>query len=412
MTITRMTSVQFAKHSDASSYGASAIGSLYFLEPFEADVYPRDRVRLERRLNRPSNHPLAEVLGPKSLDALAISLYVRGFSANTGGALDAQTETEAGQVLDVISGGTSTDPSGTATTTTGGTGSSGTLTVTSGTNIANGVGVLFQTDGDPVVREVVSGGGTGTLTLDRDFSGTVTNGGVLARSAYWTFDPAVSRHTHGFIRAEGEDWRRDYAGCLSGGTISVAEGERAVLSTSWLPTTWADNAEANPSFTAPTAGAYVMGVNCGLWIGDDKLLIKNAELDFGHTIVARATANGSDGVFGYVVTEKMPVLRCRAYHGTTGLTFGEIADSTGNFSMNKAQGLTSSAGSATSAGQVASTYDIAWQVGNIATGCMYVRMPAATVRGRVVDDNGIECVDLEIHATSPSSGSPMRLHLL
>lgn len=410
MTVTRMISVQFAKHTDATTFSSSGIGTPYFLEPTTMpDPFPRDVERTERVLHRPSNHQLAEVRGRKNLDPIQIPLLLRGFSVNAGAALDAQTETEVGQLLDVISGGTSTDASGTATTTTGGTGASSTLTVTSGTNVANGVGVLFQTDGDPVVREVVSGGGTSSLTLDRDYTGTVTNGGVLARSCYWTFDPAVSRHTHGFLRLEGEDWRRDYTGCMSDLQISVEEGQPATFSTSWMPSSWADNAEANPSFTAPTAGAYVMGVNCGLWIGDDKYMIKNASLECGHTIVPRVTMTASDGVLGYVVTAKMPVIKCRVYHGTTSL--GELADSTGNFSMNKAQALTNSSAASTSAGQIVSTYDIALQVGNIATGAMYVRMPAATVRGRMVDDNGMECMDLEIHATAPSSGSPMRLHI-
>lgn len=410
MTLTRIQSVQFGKYSTTTDFSSTA-PTLRFKEPISADLYPRDRQRIERPLFRPDNHPNAGIYGTKGLDALGLTVQVRGFAANAGAALAAATETEVGDFLDCISGGAATDPSGTATTTTGGTGSSGTLTVTSGTNVANGVGVLFQTDGDPVVREVVSGGGTGTLTLDRDFSGTVANGGVLARSAYWTFDPSISKHTHAFIRAEGEDWRRDYYGCLSGGTLRVNEGQPATLEMSWMPTSWADAAEANPSFTAPTAGAYVLGVNCGLWIGDDKLIVKSAEVSFGHTIVPRSTINGSDGVHGYVVTAKVPVITCRVYHGTSGLTFGEVADSTGNVSINKIQGLTNSAGSAVSAGQVESTYDVALQVGNIATGAMYIRCPAAVLRGRVVDDNGMECVDLEIRPTRPTSGTPMRVHI-
>jgi hypothetical protein len=410
LTLSRILSVRFGLHSSATDFTATP-GTLPFLEPKTAELMPRDRVRYERDLHRDDNMDHAEAIGPKGLDALVIEGEVRGFAANAGGALDPETATEIGLMLDAIAGAASTDPSGAATTTTGGTGSTPNVTVDSGTNVANGVGLLFQTDGDPVIREVVSGGGTGTLVLDRDYSGTVTNGGTLCRSAYWTFLPATSRHTHGYIRAEGEDWRRDYNGCMSGLTLSGEDGQPVMYRTSWQPTSWADTAEANPSFTAPSAGALVSCVNAGLWVGDDKLLIKGFELDFGHTIVPRSTMNGTDGVHGYLVTRKSPVLRCRLYHGTAGLSFGEVADSTGNLSINKIQGITSSADAALSVGQVASTYDIALQVGNFATGALYVRMPAATLRGRVVNDNGLEMIELECRARRPSSGAPVRLHL-
>lgn len=412
MTLSRIQSVQFGKYSSTTDFGSTA-PTLRFKEPIAADLYPRDRARIERPLYRPDNHPNAEAWGTKALDALGLTLQVRGFSANTGGALAAATETEVGDLLDCISGGAAVDPSGSATTTTGGTGSSAELTVTDGGDIANGCAALFQTDGDPVIREVVSGGGTETLTLDRDFVGAPVNGGALAQSSYWTFNPATAHHPHAFIRAEGGAWRRDYYGCMSSGTLRISEGQPVTLETSWMPTSWADAAEADPTFVAPTAGALVLGVNAGLWIGDTKLLIKSAEVNFGHTVVARSSSNGSEGVHGYVVTAKVPVITCRVYiDDVLGLTAGAIEDSTGAVSINRIQGLTNSAGNAASAGQVASTYDVALQVGNIATGAMYLRAPAATLRGRVVDDGGLEMLDLEIRPTRPASGTPLRMHLL
>lgn len=415
MTISRIQSLQFGKHASTTDFTATP-GTLVYLEPQSADVMPRDRRRIERDQLRNDNDNAPEILGPKSTDAISVGLLLRGVSGNTGGALTSATATEVGPLLDCISGAAATDPSGAATTVTGDTGSSSTLTVTSGTNVANGVGVLFDTTVSSasvkVVREVVSGGGTGTLVLDRDWAdGAPGSDNVLYRSCYWTFSPATSKHTHGYIRAEGEDWRRDYSGAMSSLTLSVTEGEPVAFSTSWMPTSWADTAEENGTFTAPTAGAYVMGVDSGLWIGDDKVLLKSAEVDFGHVIAPRGTVNGTDGLHGHLVTRKQCVIKGRLYFGVGGLSFGELADSTGNISLNKIQGLTTSGGSATTAGTVASTYDIALQVGNTATQAMYLRLPAATFRGRLVEENGIEMCDVEIHARRPSSGAPVRLHL-
>ncbi len=415
MTISRIRSVQMGLHASTTDFTVAPVSPL-FKEPEVANVMPRDRVRHERETFRDDNQNYAEILGGKQLEALNIDLKLRGFSANTGAVLDSQTQTEVGPLLTAICGSAATEPASTATTVTGDTGASSTITVASGTNVVNGAGVLFDTTVSSVsiknCREVVSGGGTGTLVLDRDHADGAPGGdNVLYRGTRWDFTPSVSKHTHVGIIAEGEDWYRYYNGCMSNLVLKVEPGMPVTFSTSWMPTGWSDAAEVNPTFTAPTAGAYVMGVNSSLWIGDDKVLLKSCELDFGHVITPRPCINGTDGVHGYLVTRKSPVLKGRLYFGVGGLSFGELADSTGNISLNKIQGLTTSAAAAATAGTVASTYDVALQVGDSPTQAMYVRMAAATFRGRLVEENGIECCDFECHARRPSSGAPVRLFL-
>jgi hypothetical protein len=417
VTLSRILTVQVGQHGSASDFTATP-ATRVFLEPETADVMPRDRARIERNLRREDNANYAETLGVKSLDAIAIGGPFRGVATNDGAALNPLTETEWGHMMATIAGAAPTTPSGAATTVTGDTGGSSTLTVADGTNVPNGSAVLFDTTVSSTsvkhAREVVSGGGTGTLVLDRDWTdGAPGSDAVLYRGLTYSFTPATSKHTHAMIRAEAADWCRDYLGCMSSLTLTVNEGQPVMYSTSWMPTTWTDTAEPDAAFVAPTAGDYVMGINSSLWVGDDKYLLKSCEIDFGHTIVPRSTINGSDGVHGYIVTAKNPVIKGRLYFdpgtGSGGVAFGTLEDSTGNLSANKIMGLTNSSGVAHTAGQVASTYDIAIQVGNTPGGCIYVRAPAATFRGRMVEENGLEMIEFECHPRRAASGAPIRL---
>jgi hypothetical protein len=111
------------------------------------------------------------------------------------------------------------------------------------------------------------------------------------------------------------------------------------------------------------------------------------------------------------VTRKQPVIEGLLYMGSNGLSFGEVADSSGNISLNRIQGLTNSSGSAANAGEAASTYDIGLQVGARPGGTMYVRVPAGEFSGRVVKEGGIEMIRFQIKPRRPSAGSPLRLHI-
>ena len=404
--------VQVGIHASVTDV-TSLPGTLVALEPDEMDAMPRDLERIERDLMRGDALDYSSILGTKGLEEIPISLPMRGIATNDGGALDAQTELDCGLMLDSLFGA-STDKSGAATTITGDTGSTGTLTVTSGTNLANGGGVLFMDgNGDYIAREIASGGGTGTLVMDRDHTdGAPGSDNVPYGSCYWTLAPLTADHTHLFIRGIGTGWERSYFGCIGQLSLEVREKLPVRFNSRWLPNNWTDTT-VGPSFSAPTAGNYIMGINSRLWIGADAdaILVKSVNVNFGYTIAPRESISGVNGQVGYIVTRKQPVIEGLAYLGSNGLSFGEVADSSGNISVNRIQGLTNSSGSAANAGEAASTYDIGLQVGARPGGTMYVRVPAGEFSGRVVKEGGIEMIRFQIKPRRPSAGSPLRLHV-
>jgi hypothetical protein len=411
--LSRMLTMKFAKHSSSTVFDSASIGTAFFLEPESCEAMPRDTERLERNLYRGDNMEYASIRGTKKLDPVTMTLLGRGVNGNTGTSAFAAAEyTELGQLLDCVIGA-STDPTSSGESATGGTGSSSQLTFASGTNYPAGCGVLFaNTSGQVFARAIVSAAEPPTtVTLDRDFTGTAAAATVV-RGARWSLDPATSMHTHAYLQAEGENWRRNYSGCMSGLDIDMPEGQPVKFNFSWQPTDWSDSAEANGSFTAPTAGDFIVNVGGLFYIGNSAFLLKEAKLSLGYTIVARATQAGQNGVLGYVVTRKMPVLSGKLYMGVNA-SLGEIADSSGTPSLNSMQGVD------VNPGVVVTTRDISLQVGTggattAATAggrSMYMRMPAAEFRAKLAAENGQEVIQFEAHARRPSSGSPFELFM-
>lgn len=407
----RMKSVRFGLHSSVSDF-SSTPGTLPFLEPKVAGLMPFDTERLDENVFRGDGMDSPAIVGVKTLPDIQLDLDMRGVASNTGGALAAATATEVGPLLNSIMGVSSVDPSGASTTITADNGSTSSLTLASTTNFADGVGVLFETTSGRVVREQVSKLGS-VLTLDRAWvDGAPASDAVPYRSVYWTLEQAVNAHVHAMMRGEGQDWRRDFVGCAGSLVISGAEGKPVSFSSKWKPTDWADADEANPSFVAPTAGNYIMNINGGLWIGAEKFMFKSWSLDLGFEVQPAGSITGPNGVQGYKVTKKAPVLTGMLYFGTGGASVGEISDSAGNVRFDQIQGLINKGlTTAKAKGSRADTYDIALQVDDRPGACLYVRMPAAELSGTMTIDNGLEMISLIAKPRRPASGSALRLHV-
>lgn len=411
----RMQHVKVGLHSSHTDLTAVP-GTLRSLELLDGtDLLPREHERIERDLARGDNQEYPAILGVRSLDELSIATYLRGIATNDGAALDAQTESELGLILDSLMG-TSTDKAGAATTIASDTGASGTIVVASGTNLANGGGCLFEDgSGSKVAREIVSGGGTTTLVMDRAHAdGAPGADNIPYGSCYWTMAPATHEHVPLFIRGMFHGSERSYFGCFGDASIEVREKQPVRFVSKWRPNNWTDTTIGS-TFAEPTAGDYIMGVNCRLNLKsagfDGALLVKSATLNFGYSLQVRETMSGVNGQAGWVVTRKAPTIECTLFAGANGLTFGELPDSGGTMNANMIQGIVDSANAANTIGDLESTWDVGLQIDNRPGACMYVRIPAATLSGRVVIENGLEMLKVKITARRPAAGSPFRLHL-
>ncbi len=396
--IDRILDLRFGKHSSAASFTATP-GTLRRLNPETCDFRPKDHRRLERVLKSADNKRFSGVIGPSDLSAHQLSMMLRGTSSPGGAAFTPQSTMDCADVLDVVVGSASPGPVGVACTAVaaGSDGATKTL-VLSGTSYANGDMLLFSTDVGVFLREVVSGGGTTTVVLDRIFTGTVVNGGAVARAARWNHDPTVHDHVHGGFSVEAENWKQLVLGCMAESMeITFAEGEVAMLTTSWLPTVLTPDVDGSLSFTAPTAGQEIVCVNGAFWIGDVQYLTENMVLRWNNRLRPRRTPQGANGVLGYVVVEQDDVsLSGRIYAGSNSGSLGEMQYDAGTPSFRDlTEGNT--------------TRDIAFQIGTVAGAALYVRIPAADIRATAVESDGLTMWEVQAMATRPSSGSNCRI---
>lgn len=402
--------LKFGKYSSATDYSSTAPTLVDMLPDGGRDSFgSRSPIVLARDPSHPSNRRFPGVRGPTDLSKpVTPEFIVHGLSGNNGGAITPSAATDLSQMLDVLFGIASVDPAGAATTVTGGTGSTPNLTVASGAGIPNGMVVGFSTDADGfIMRQVRSGGGTGTLVLDRTYSGTPS--GTVIRLARWVFDPSVLQHAHGYFRAEWANWRRDFWAALGTGRFDLTNGQYVKLLTSWMFSGCDDVAEANPTFTEQTRGSALVSTNAAFYIGNAQLFATDISVEIGGDVRARPSFDGTNGVKGYASFKgpgtPRPKIACKLYRGTG---TGEVADSTGTPSLNTLQGTGLDLGAAKTA------LDIAVAVGRAAAGLGYwVMRGAECVKADDIEVDGYQMIDCEFlgNSASPSSYYPLEFHL-
>jgi hypothetical protein len=401
----------FGKHSNTQDFSDTP-GTLRQKMPESAPTIlsPRRTPIMRTAIRNDAKVP-ANFEGVKGLPEMSFEFAARGPSGSTGAAIVSATACEVADFLDTCLGA-ATDPANAVTTATGGTGATPNLTVTDGTDIPNGMVIGFLTDESSqyIVRQVVSGGGTGTLVLDRTYTGTVTAASNVLRAPRWVVNPTVHELTHCFLRGEADNKMREFFGCMGKVTLNLPVGDRATFGFSFMPTDVGDASELNPSFTVPTAGNAIVTNSNRFWVGNDAFMAVDLAVDFGGSMSPRRANSGPQGVQGYVVnrggSNPVPVIRGKFYAGTNS-TLGEVADSTGTFRANYAQGWDKSAGEA------ATTWDVALQAGNVAGGMLYVRAPSGVfTKFDEIEIDGLDGYEFELSCFDPASGYPIDLSLL
>lgn len=385
--------------------------------PEKQGFFSPEFTKLERAPAHPQNKLFGPVRGPLDLKtAIQLEQIITGLSGNTGGAIASATTSEIGPILNTVFGTPAIDPAGAVTTATGGVGATKTLAVTEMARFPVGTVITFVTT-VPVatyvrqVRARAGASGAGNLTLDRIYTGTVTNGQNVFRCARWVDDPSVYEHIHGAFFAEYDNDRRMYLGGMSRAQMQFTRGQYARLMTSWLFTDVQDIAETDPAFVEPVRGSAIMNANSAFFIGDVQYYATDLSVQLGGAVVPRQVDNGPHGILGYLVekgeskpntTLKVKLLR--------GVNAGETKDSGADpFTMNKAQGFD------VNGGDPINTYDVAFHFSTAAGALCYgVGSVAAMKSAKEVIVDGYKMIDLEIEFESPSAASllfPFEFHL-
>lgn len=372
-----------------------------------------DTIKLARNPAHPLNKRFASNRGPLDLSKpIPLEFIVRGLNGNTGAAIVSSTTNDlyGAGIWQAIFGSSPTDPSGAVAASTSGAGGTASLTVAEMSGFPPGIGVLVPTSAGNFVRQVISragSSGAGALTLDRTVTGTLTTGNVVRLNRN-VWDPSIHEHTHVYLRAEWENFRRDFKGCMSLGQIDFSVGQFAKLMTSWMFTDAADIAEANPTFSEQTTGGPLVNVNNTFSIGNSTFYATDLKVDLGGQMVARRANSGPQGVQGYIIEKgagtKKPTITCKLQRGVNS---NEVADSTGTPSVNSLQAY------GLNLGDALADLDVSFQVGTVAGSLGYVRASTAhCVKCTDVVVDGFQQLDVTFECDTPSSATFYPLEML
>jgi hypothetical protein len=411
--VSRLLSLTYGINAAAQTIG-TAPGSFATLLPRAqvTSVFPRSRTPIERELYSVDGRRFPRVHGVKDIAAIDVPLEFKGINSNTGVGITVaggwEAKMEQGNLLASLFGATGAlTTAGAAPTVSSGSGAS--LTVSS-TVLADNDIILVTTSTGVEARQVISGGGTTTVTVDRNWVGTPTAASTVIRAARYQVSTSLTAHLPIWFDAEGENWKRRYSDCQPNSmTLNIPNAGLVEFDSQFLPNDWSDQADGSPSFSAPTAGSPIVSGGSAFFIGNRAIMLRNARLTMNNGAVMRETTTGINGVRGGVCTDKRDImLEGELYVGDDGgaAAIGELIDDSLTPPLNDILGD----GPTFSPGSAITTYDIALQVGLAAGAALYIRIPAADIRSAGVREGGpFAVLPFQAMATAPTTGAPMTL---
>ena len=395
--VLRLQTLRYALHTDANTF--TGIGDSPFTGllggtaplPLQitddgASFLPRQRTPIERPLKSLGGRRYPHIRGAQDTADLSVALEFKGVNSNTGGAVTSwEAKMEQGYLLQSLFGAAAAATASTASTvdSTGHTPASGVLQVVSGTNYAVGQVIAFATSSGLQIGRVEIKA-TNVLTLQHPYSGTPTTGATVFRLGVYTVSDSTTQHVHAFFTAEGENFRRDYAGCAPMSmNIAIPNTGLVTMSSVFSPTTWSDPAsgEANPAYADPTAGNPIVNDGAIFRLDGVEFLLRNASITYNCATAMRETSSRTNGKLGGVCGTgdgKSFMIEGELYIGPSGNSLNEVVD---NGSANP--DVVELLGSDVAAGQISTAREVALQVGTEIGGCMYALLPTADFRASV-----------------------------
>lgn len=374
--VARLSTLRYGLHTNAFTFtGTPSLVPLRLTDD-GASFLPRNRAPIARPLRSLSGRRYAHARGVQDLADISVATEMRGVNSNTGAAVtDWEAKMEQGYLLSSLFGGDAPATTGSAPTiaASGHTPASGILAVV-GTTTVNGQVIAFATSAGLQVGRIASGGGTTTLTLDHPYSGTPTTSATVFRLAVYSVNDAVTHHVHAMFSAEGEDWRRDYFGCMPMSMALALPNAGLVGMTSvFSPTSFSDVAEANPAHAEPTSGSPIVVDACKMWFAGNDVIARDLTINYSAATTPRVASTRTNGRVGGVSSTgdgKTFTMEFSVYVGDNQLA-GELQDSAGSPTLNALLGDDDAAG------DIATTRKLSLQVGTEIGACMYAYMPEA-----------------------------------
>lgn len=368
----------------SSIYGSAP--SLNFISPDGLLTHEANHNKLERNLVSGDNRNTAPINGRKT-GTISLALRLTGLnrSSDTAATAAATNNTEVTPFLTALLG---VDP----TNQTGSTVAAGTdvdkVVVASAAGFTVGCGILVTCTVDGVatlVARTITAINTNELVLDVDLPSVPATGSNVIAGATFKTDAAGIEHKHLYLDVQHDLTRYTYAGCLGSANIDFKEdGNYATLSTSLNATVWDNPSNHANDFVAPTVGNEIISLDAACIITDTEYTLIKASLDLGNNVTVQPAVSAANGVDGYRVISKKPVISLTVYY-------------------NKAleQALQASG----------STHEVALQFGRQRGAAVLLRMPAAYATVKPTRVNEQECLEITFTAGRSTEATDFALTL-
>jgi len=271
--------------------------------------------------------------------------------------------------------------------------SSGTSLTVAGTDIANGDFLLLTgaTSGRKQVRQVVAGGGTTSLTLDRALTeddGTAEDAatGVAIAGVRWDLDNENQDQDTYFFDYEGKTDRHQILGavCTALEIAVPSGGERVLLNWNFDGNDWErEGTLASPTVGTNSDGQVITAANAPLWIGNDQFMVRDMAITITRKANRKVTQFGENGYHGHATTGSEVSITGTIYLGTDDLE--AIASYKDTLNGN-------------------STQDILIQIGRTSGRILAIRAQAADFSADKVSVDGLDAI--QFTATASRFASP------
>lgn len=417
--LTRIHFLQYGKHSGANDWTTTP-GSLKFLRPTNNPIVDTGYEAVERAYQTGNNENLADLRGIQRLSMTDVTCALHGLSG--GGAGDgvstSSLDTCLSEAIECLTGAAPTNNTG--DTSDGTQGASNTLTVTGapGSPISDGGAALIKGANSQkyVAREVVSQAtpvADLVYTLDRDITDddgsadTADASEVVYAARTFVVSNSVENPTHLYFDSETEGGRQKLFGAMASATFDFPAGQSTTMNMSGLQITqWENAAKANPTYSEPTRGNQIIVGDCPFWIKDEggtNTLFQafDFSLDLGNEVSSRRNEGALNGVSGYVVTNRMPVLTGKIRAGSL-LSPDEMTQT----EMEAFKGADKFS---------VTTADISLQMGRDPGAAVMIRMPNARLDFTRADENGQRIYSFTAKATESSNHAnvpgALRIHI-
>lgn len=374
--VARLSTLRYGLHSNAFTFTGTPTLVPLRLTDDGASFLPRNRAPIARPLRSLSGRRYSHVRGVQDLADISVATEMRGVNSNTGAAVtDWEAKMEQGYLLASLFGAVAPATTSTASTVaaTGHTPASGIVALVSDASYSAGQVVAFATSAGLQVGRVASKS-SNSLTLDHPYSGTPTTGATVFRNAVYTVNDSVTHHVHAMFAAEGEDWRRDYFGCMPMSMALALPNAGLVGMTSvFSPTSFSDVAESNPAHAEPTSGNPIVVDACKMWFAGNDVIARDLTINYSAATTPRVASTRTNGRVGGVSSTgdgKTFTMEFSIYLGDGNLA-GELQDGAGSPTLNDL------IGDSDAAGDVSVTRKVSLQVGTEIGAVMYAYMPEA-----------------------------------